>query len=618
MLLMKDKNKKDKISLSTMVSNVFFVLGFTFREDKTMVLGHIIGMIIQRVTTAVVNVILVRTIINMLIDKAALSDILSFLLIAAVVHLLAGIAEVWLEYYFLEVRLVKAIGNIQRRFFDKSARIDLICYDDPDYYNDFVIAAQQADEMMKQAISCVSRILGEGLAILSVTAIIMTIHPIIAIFPVVGFVINILTRFAITRLEYRFDMEKKRINRKSGYSMRVFYQPEYAKEIKLTDVMEPLKNMFHDAIDEEMKIARQFGWKIAVLSLVNWILAFTTLQYFAVPVYLGFLALVRKAISVGDVVALKNATDEIQWWLDQTNYALIDFQKVGQYAEKFRRFIEYKEKIETPVTGYMPGEAGIAAAGSAVEIKNMSFSYKNDENYVLKNINMKINKGEKIAIVGENGAGKTTFVKLLMRLYDVSDGGIFYGDKDIREYNAADYRNEIGAVFQDYQLYAASLAENVKMDLCDIKQESQNIENALILADFENKLGKLDNGLSTELTREFSDDGTMFSGGESQKVAIARLFAKSSKLPLAILDEPSSALDPRAEYALNMAMAEKAKDSTIIFISHRLSTTRNADRIYMFENGGIIEQGKHTELMEMKGKYAEMFEKQSKYYKLNL
>jgi len=613
---MRKKEVKDKLSLKTMVSNVIFVLGFTFREDKVMVLGHIIGIIIQRVTTAVVNVILIRTIINMLIDRAAFSDILTFLIIAGIINLFAGVAEVYLMHYFLEVRLVKAIGNIQRRFFDKSARMDLICYDDPDYYNDFVIAAQQADEMMRQAISCVSRILGEGLAILSVTGIIMTINPIVAIFPVVGFTINILTRFAITRLEYRFDMEKKRINRKSGYAQRVFYQPEYAKEIKLSDIDVPLREMFYDALAEERKTARSFGWKIAVLSLVNWVLAFTTLQYFAVPVYLGFLALVRKTISIGDVVALKNATDEIQWWLDQTNYALIDFQKVGQYAEKFRKFIEYEAKIEAlKDDGYRP----VKEAG-ALEIRNMSFSYKGDDNYVLRNISMTIKPGEKVAIVGENGAGKTTFVKLLMRLYDVTDGGIYYGGKDIREYNVSDYRSEIGAVFQDYQLYAASLAENVKMDLCE-EDDREAINKALLLADFGNKLEKLDKGLDTELTREFSDEGTMLSGGETQKAAIARLFVnsdKSDKLPLAILDEPSSALDPRAEYALNTAMADKAKDSAIVFISHRLSTTRSADRIYMFEQGKITEQGTHAELMEQKGRYAEMFEKQSKYYKLRV
>jgi ATP-binding cassette subfamily B protein len=497
--------------------------------------------------------------------------------------------------------------------------MDLICYDDPDYFNDYVISAQQSEDMMNSAISCVSRILGEGLAIASMTAVVFTINPIIAIFPVVGFAVNILTRFEITRQEYQFDMEKKRINRKSDYSKRVFYQPEYAKEIKLSEIEKPLREQFYESMKEESQAAHKYGKRIAFLSLINWCFAFTALQYFAVPVYLGYQALVRANIALGDVVSLKRATDQIQWKLDQTNYALIDFQKVGQYAEKFRRFVEYKEKIESAEPASPDSSRPPQKNAISLEIKNMSFSYKNDGNYVLKNINMTINPGEKIAIVGENGAGKTTFVKLLMRLYDVTDGGIFYGGTDIRKYPITEYRNIIGAVFQDYQIYAASLGENVMMDLCeDNKTESETLKNALSQADFGNKFDKLNNGLSTELTREFFDEGTILSGGESQKVAIARLFAKPGKLPLAILDEPSSALDPRAEYALNTAMAEKAKDSAIIFISHRLSTTRNADRIYMFENGEITEQGTHSELMEANNQYAEMFKKQSKYYKLKL
>jgi ATP-binding cassette subfamily B protein len=226
---------------------------------------------------------------------------------------------------------------------------------------------------------------------------------------------------------------------------------------------------------------------------------------------------------------------------------------------------------------------------------------------------MTVRSGEKIAIVGENGAGKTTFVKLLMRLYDVTEGAICYGGNDIREYATKEYRDTFGAVFQDYQIYGASLAENVIMDV-DGTVDKEHINKALQLADFGKKLGKLSDGIDTQMTREFSEDGTMLSGGEAQKVAIARMFAKTGKLTIAILDEPSSALDPYAEYTLNKNMMESAKDATIIFISHRLSTTRDADKIYHFENGEIIEQGTHSELMEANGKYAMMFEKQAHYY----
>jgi ATP-binding cassette subfamily B protein len=444
--------------------------------------------------------------------------------------------------------------------------------------------------------------------IAALAVLISTINPIIAIFPVIGFFFNIITRFRITKLEYNFDIEQKKIMRKADYSKRVFYQPEYAKELKLSRIDEPLRRQMEEAIDQVSKEAKKIGVKIAILSLINWIIVFTFLSYFCVPMYLGYLAIVKRSVTLGDVTAMNNATNGVRNRLDALNYALVDFQRVGQYAQRFRRFIEYEIKIERQV-----GSVKLPKEKDRLEIKNMSFRYEGSQYDTLKNINMTVHPGERVAIVGENGAGKTTFVKLLMRLYDVSEGSIVYGGHDIREYTTKEYRDIFGAVFQDFQIYGTTLAENVAMESVT-ETESERIKGALALADFSKKLAKLKNGIQTEMTREFADDGTMLSGGEAQKVAISRMFAKVSKLSIAILDEPSSALDPLAEYTLNKNMMENAKDASIIFISHRLSTTKDADRIYMFENGEIIEQGTHKELMELNGKYAVMFERQAHYY----
>lgn len=225
---------------------------------------------------------------------------------------------------------------------------------------------------------------------------------------------------------------------------------------------------------------------------------------------------------------------------------------------------------------------------------------------------MTIHPGEHIAIVGENGAGKTTLIKLLMRLYEVEEGEITYGGENIQEFTTKTYRDKIGAVFQDYQIYAGTLQENIVMD--DSKMPEEKVLQALEQADFMGKYEKLPKGLDTELTREFSNEGTMLSGGEAQKVAISRMFLKGNDKKIAILDEPSSALDPIAEYTLTKNMMEQAQGATIIFISHRLSTTRDADRIYMFAKGRIVEQGTHEELMKMQGAYVRMFEKQAEKY----
>ena len=218
--------------------------------------------------------------------------------------------------------------------------------------------------------------------------------------------------------------------------------------------------------------------------------------------------------------------------------------------------------------------------------------------------------------MGENGAGKTTLTKLLMRLYDATEGEIRYGGTDIRHFTTQEYRELFGSVFQDYQIYAASVQENVMMHGLE-EGEGERTKRALAQSGFSERLKTLPEGLFTTLTREFDDKGVSLSGGEAQKVAIARLFAKKERMRIAVLDEPSSALDPRAEYELNKNIMNHVGDATVIFISHRLSTTRDADCIYMFENGEIIEQGTHQELMALNGQYAEMFCCQAKYYQEN-
>lgn len=199
-----------------------------------------------------------------------------------------------------------------------------------------------------------------------------------------------------------------------------------------------------------------------------------------------------------------------------------------------------------------------------------------------------------------------------MRLYDPTDGEILYNGINIKEYELDAYRACIGAVFQDYKIFASTIAENVLADVDD-GTARETVLNALKKSTFDEKLESLEKSIDTELTREFYKDGTNLSGGEEQKIAIARVFAKPCEL--LIMDEPSSALDPISEYKLNHSISESAADKTVIFISHRLSTTRHADRIYMFESGKVIESGTHDELVaNTGGKYYEIWHAQAQYY----
>lgn len=609
------ENKEEKISIRRLFSNVGYILTYAAKKDKKIVWTLIISFAVDGVLFAAVDALFIKILIELLVDRSVTFSTAAVFAVAqaAVLALLIAV-DICVENW-ARARFVRVTGQIQEEMINKASVMDLMCYDCAEYFDDFVLAASQSEEMVFTSVLTIAQIGENVLVILSLSGFVSFINPVIAIFPVAGFIVNMLTRFKITRLEYEYDMISKKIMRRADYSKRVFYQPEYTKEIKLSHIEAPLKRQFYEAIDDVVCEAEKVGVKIAVLSLINWIVVFTFLSFFCPPLYLGYLALVKKSIRLSDVAALNNAQNNMRGKFDGMNYCMVRFQTVGQFVERFRRFMEYESEIEGK-TGTVPVPQGV----QALELKDVSFRYDKAEKDTLRHINMTIRPGEKIALVGENGAGKSTFVKLLMRLYDVTDGSICYGGKDIRDFTTSEYRDIFGAVFQDYQIYASSIAGNVLMDYEDgmEKETKERVEGALEKAGFADKLHSMDEGIDTPLTREFEENGVQLSGGEAQKVAIARMFAKKEKMAVAILDEPSSALDPKAEYTLNKNMMDKADGSSVIFISHRLSTTREADCIYMFEKGEVIESGTHEELMELDGRYAQMFKRQAQYYAENM
>jgi ABC-type multidrug transport system, ATPase and permease components len=602
---------KEKLPISRILSNYVYLLKYAFGKDAGLILMIFFSFISAGVGYACMDTVFMRAFINYLSDDSYSFHQTAVLVAGATIGMAFLMAVERCTESFAQPRIIRMSGMMQEEMIKKAVTMDLICYDCDTYYDDFVVAASQLEDMVITAVFDLARMGRNVATVLVLSGLITVIDPVIAIFPVLGFLVNMFSRFRIMKLEYDYDVEKKKIMRRANYSKRVFYQPEYAKEIKLSHIEVPLEKQFHQAIDETIAVSKKYGVRISLWSLVNWITVFTFLSMFCVPLYLGYMALVACSIGLGDVAALNKAQSTMRNQLDSVNYCVERIQRAGLFCERFRKFMNYESKIEKA-----QGTVQVPKSQSVLEIKDMSFRYDGAKEDTLKHINMKIQAGQKVAFVGENGAGKSTFIKLLMRLYDVTEGSICYGGHDIREYSTEEYRDIFGSVFQDYQIYAASIQENVMMQ--NVAAPGQElVEAALDQSGFLERLNTLPNGLLTSLTREFAEDGVQLSGGEAQKVAIARLFAKKERMHIAILDEPSSALDPKAEYELNQNILNKAEDATVIFISHRLSTTRDADRIYMFENGEIIEQGTHQELMGKNGQYAEMFCCQAKYYQQN-
>lgn len=247
-----------------------------------------------------------------------------------------------------------------------------------------------------------------------------------------------------------------------------------------------------------------------------------------------------------------------------------------------------------------------------IEFKNVSFRYPNAENDTIRNISFRIRPGEKVALVGINGAGKTTIVKLLCGLYLPTEGEILLNGHPVNDYNIREYYSLFSAVFQDINLMPISIAENIACTTDKANIDRSRVMRALEEAGIGEKIKSLKDGIDTLYNKEVNPEAADFSGGEKQKLALARAIYLSR--PMLVLDEPTSALDPIAENEMYLQFDKITENQTALFISHRLASTRFCDKILHLENGKIIEEGTHAQLMEKGGKYAEMFRLQSQYY----
>ena len=527
------------------------------------------------------------------------------LILAAIITLeMAFSAFVW--DYIMEKERPKIREKIKLLFYEKAKELDLECYDNPEYYNQLVLVLGEVDKQIDRCVTFLQNT-ASGIAVFVSTGIYFFVKDKASIlFAAVSFVMAFAFNQLFNKLTFKIRIERNPHERKREYVKRVFYLSDYAKELRLNpEVSGVLFDRFEEANEEVYQVEKRHANRRFFLSFMR---RYVSNGFFADVLYISYLvfqATVRKALSFSSVAILYNSFGRLKRGMsiftDVYPYAC----ETSLYVQKMRDFLEFEPKIVSGI-GLLP-----AAGAKDIELQGVSFAYRKEDGNLLKDISLHIRPGQKIALVGYNGAGKTTLVKLLMRLYDVGEGRILVDGTDIRDYQVEKYRASIGTVFQDFNIFAGNVRENVLMNVADGCKE-EPILQALSESGLLEKVQDMKDGLDTQLTTEIMEKGVNLSGGESQKLAIARVFYQ--KAGLMILDEPSSALDPIAEYQLNHAMLKATQDKTVIFISHRLSTTRLADYIIMLENGQIAELGTHEGLLKMNGKYAQMWRVQAGAY----
>ena len=584
------------------LSNTFFALKWHFKTAPAYTVYQILNTVIGDIITTFEHTFLTAYIIYCIENQKPITSVLAFLIPVAVAVAAKVTVGPFVSAYVgpkFDAKFKKAVNLT---LYEKAVKMEISKYDNSEFYNDFVWAMRQAPGHITSTLQDFSGLLSYVVNIVITGSFIIVTDKITLLIAAVIVPVAIFVPRINNKLNVKREEETVPIRRKRDYVNRVFYLPDFIKDIKTGNMAEKLKKDFKDSSDGMEKPIVKFGKKIVPLQIFNIAIADIMIDGVFL-VYLFYQAIVKGKYGLGILLGLYNSSNSFISSLYNFSFRFPNFQNHSLYIDKLRTFLETQNEMPDDGTLTVPNSGDI-------ELKDVKFTYKGNEKPTIDGISMSIKKGEKIALVGYNGAGKTTLIKLILRLYDPTQGGIYFGDNNLKEYPIKEYRGKYGVLFQDFEIVAASIAQNISMS--DGEFDKEKADAVLSKVAFAEKLQSLPDGYETQLTKEFSDEGVNLSGGEAQKLALARVLYSSANV--IILDEPSSALDPIAEYELNRAVTELSGDKTVIIISHRLSTTRFVDKIYMLEKGRIIEQGDHNTLLLKNGKYAEMFSAQAEKY----
>lgn len=497
--------------------------------------------------------------------------------------------------------------NFQIKLFSKIKKIDICHLNKQDFYEKVNMLFMIGDKKMLEALDMIWWAISTIILLSIYLVVIISLEPLFIIIAIIGSILTYRLNSVLNKTEYKQSVEEMAIQRNLDYVHRVYSLQTYSDDMKTSNISKVMNKTYINTLIELKNLIKKFTYKIIKLRYFKTVLMFLITTSLT-SAYLGYQFIVRNSITltVGEIVIIQTNLFQLCYVLSNISSVIPQLKKNALYLKNYYEFMDYEPEIKENENGK------VAQSGAnSLNIKNISFSYDEDHE-VLKNINLNIKAGEKIAIVGHNGAGKSTLIKLLLRLYLPQKGEIEFDNVPSDEYNLKSYRDRFGVAFQNSVIYAANVAENVMMQTTDLAADSELIWQALKKSGVSDSIEEHENELESMMTKEFDGNGIELSGGQVQKVALSRVFAKDSGV--IILDEPSSSLDPISEYEMYKNMIKLSEGRTFIVISHRLSITKDVDRIVLLENGEIIECGSHKELLNKGGKYAEMWNIQAQQF----
>lgn len=566
--------KKDGLSIGTIIKNNFYMSAAVFRADAAYLGLALLVRALSAIAESFLYVYLLGTVIYFVENGKGAGTILLFLL-SGMAFLGAVFAlQSYYKHVFEPVHRERIVSGLQRELFDKLQAADMANYDSEELYTAVALANREIAVRPLEATDNLFRGF-EGLV--AAGAIMAGTVPTNGFVPgicIISFAAGIFLTNVQSEKEVGYDEEMKKKDKKLSMLRRLLYLPEYGKDNRLSHVHKVFLRDYRATVEEKEGIGLDSGRKIGNLAFLRRLFCSAFCIDFLIPLYLSMAALLWGKLPISAFVVAVNAGDQIQ--------------------RKHQGFFAYPDGT--------PG---------------------------LQGIDLAIRKGSKVAIVGRNGSGKSTLIKLLLRFYDASSGSIRQNGRDIREFAVSSYRAQFGAVFQDFNIYAASVRDNVCMGE---EAEEGRLVRALGRAGWYGGVKEFGGGccrdggkeygegcgraygeggvpeLELQLTRELDEEGVLFSGGQLQRLALARAFYKDSDI--VIMDEPTAAMDVFFEREFYRTVFRQLKDKTVIFVSHRLSSVTACDTIVYMERGRILEQGTHDYLMGLQGGYYRLFRAQ--------
>lgn len=584
-------------------SNNLYALKTIWQISRSRVIHTALASIVGYVEWIFMSIFFLRYVIGAIENEAPVENILFFIGICFVVFLLLAMYDSYSKAVIYPYTDNKIYRTLYRKLYAKARNVELRCFEDADFYNRYTMALDGSAQKMTASVNYFFSVVFGVVAAAAAFWSMFTIDPWSVLFVISPIIGNFVFGALMNKIWGGRYVDTVKNNRIAEYVNRVMHLAEYAKEIRYSSIHELMMKRYNDAMDGNAKVADKYGRKATAYTWAQNVTTFA-LVFEGIMIYAAYRTIVSQTMGLAELAIMFTAMSTSSWILIGLFNNFTEALKNGQFLEYFRTFMEYEEKIPEDQDGVMPEKI------RSIEFKNVCFEYKENEP-VINNLSFKIEGDKVCALVGHNGAGKSTIIKLLFRLYDPTSGEILVNGINIKEYNLKSYRKQFSAAFQDYKVMAMSVKDNVLMGE-KFDNPDETAERALKCAGVWDKVSSLSNGINTIMTREFDNDGAVLSGGEQQKIVVARAFAQQASVK--VFDEPSSALDPIAEYGLYKSIMDESKEYITLFISHRLSSVKDADEVFMLENGAVIEQGTHRQLMDMGGKYCEMFTRQAQNY----